>query len=257
MIFHFHPSVMGDSNFCELRGRDLAEDLGRVLKGVENSVTVPGMSRALQTSRGSTKQDITTDPVISDKGCNTNAARLLNSALQTSRGEASKNDKSQNSKRRDFSEDDSGSKRPRHINHGNQQNQHLNDSRSPYYNGNEAPLASTGSSAPMPGTIEYFEKMNELAKKSGFNNAQEMISAQQQMMAMMHSPRPGAGPLPPQPNSSMMPFHHNHMDPTYMGPSMMMPPHTDPQRIDYFPPHHYEQFGGYGGYHQDPRYIHM
>lgn len=45
------------------------------------------------------------------------------------------------------------------------------------------------------GSVEYFEKMNQVAQQSGFKNAQEMIASQKEMMALLQQPPP---PPPPQ-----------------------------------------------------------
>jgi hypothetical protein len=240
-------------SFIITQNRELAEDLGRVLKSVEN-VNVPGMTRALQTSRGSSKPESSSssDKPASSSG---NVSRLLNSALQTSRGaadpprpEQQKFEKNNNvsNKKREFGDEESGNKKPRHNNAGQQQHHDA-------HNIHKLPFPRRDNHtdpSPQPGTIEYFQKMNELAKQSGFQNAQEMITAQQQMMAMMHHP-----PVPPFPHAPMMPpagFH----DPGFMGPPVMMPPHMDPHRIDFYPQHFEHHHNGYG-YNYDPRQVLM
>ena len=60
-----------------------------------------------------------------------------------------------------------------------------------------------GSAAtPLLETVKYFEEMNNIAKKSGFQNAQEMLASQKEMMSLMAAatvpaPAPYFQPPPP------------------------------------------------------------
>ena len=49
---------------------------------------------------------------------------------------------------------------------------------------------------PLLETVKYFEEMNKVAKESGFQNAQEMLASQKEMMAMMSSGVAAPAPAP-------------------------------------------------------------
>lgn len=81
-----------------------------------------------------------------------------------------------------------------------------------FYNYNNPPhpplphqqrVAMDGSAAtPLLETVKYFEEMNNIAKKSGFQNAQEMLASQKEMMSLMAAatvpaPAPDFQPPPP------------------------------------------------------------
>jgi hypothetical protein len=82
-------------------------------------------------------------------------------------------------------------------------------------------------SASTEDAIKLMERMNEVAKQSGFQNAQEMMAAQQQMAMMMHG---GMAPLPQ--------FQQQY-------PVRPIMPNMEPQRFDYFPPQHFPHYPAY------------
>ena len=45
--------------------------------------------------------------------------------------------------------------------------------------------AEISAATPLQETVDYFEKMNKIAKESGFQNAQEMLTSQKEMMSLM------------------------------------------------------------------------
>lgn len=223
----------------------MAEDLGRVLKSVENGNNA-GLSRALSTSRGPNNKTENKESTSTEKPNNSgNVARLLNSALQTSRADSTSNNKPNLNKKRDVGADDMGNKKPRHNQH--QQGGHGEMNQKPQFpKRDDQSQSNNAGSTPAPGTLEYFEKMNDIAKKAGFQNAHEMMMAQQQMMSMTMMQ---GGPMPPAPfHMGPPPSYLHQFDPAFMGPPVMIPPHVDPHHFEYFPPHQQ----GYG-YHQDPR----
>ena len=62
--------------------------------------------------------------------------------------------------------------------------------------------AEMSAATPLVETVKYFEEMNKIAKESGFQNAQEMLASQKEMMSLMAAaavpaPTPFFPPPPP------------------------------------------------------------
>jgi hypothetical protein len=139
------------------------------------------------------------------------SSRLLQSALQSSRGAIQNNQARGGGQFNREQDKGNGQKRNFHDNDNNGDNKRFRD-QGGNMQGNrvqqsgrrdvmmQPPHANQAASAPAMGapvndTVQYFEQMNKVAQASGFRNAQEMLASQKEMMAMMHGGVP-AGPVP-------------------------------------------------------------
>eukprot|EP00981_Chlorochromonas_danica_P000705 scaffold147_cov164-Ochromonas_danica.AAC.22 len=188
---------------------------------------------------GGRKKDVSDEQSKKEEG--SGGARLLNSALQSSRfakqtNKRENNEKfinqdgkdNKNTKRNDFDIDND-----KHGNKRQRQQQPVVDSKDP---------------------VAYFEEMNRIAIQSGFKNAQEMLASQKEIMAMMNPAAPPAMPpapqmafyppmpfYPPPPQQGMYPPTYAPMDPMIQPP---LPPSPHYMSSSGRFPHQGRGFGG-------------
>jgi len=154
-----------------------------------------GIMGPLKASRGGTLVSSSSSSVF-PSDAKTASSRLLHSALQSTREVKNKDRDSFSAGSRD---NNAGTVKGLHSNSRGKNNHKRGNQELVFDDGslssklpkhvkyvdNTSTVVAGNEQQPAVGTVEYFEKMNKVAKLSGFKNAQEMLASQKEMLMLM------------------------------------------------------------------------